>query len=94
MLFVTIAAVMALAAAEPQATTDAPSTTEATAATPGPPKPTAKDDSKKVVCEETADIGSIIPRRVCRTRAEWDRRAHHDQEELRKLREQGGSVNE
>jgi hypothetical protein len=46
------------AAAPPAATAPAPA-----------PKP---DDSQKIVCRNETVLGSIIPKRVCLTQANWD----------------------
>lgn len=31
-----------------------------------------KDDSQKIVCKTDEFVGSMIPRRICKTRAEWE----------------------
>jgi hypothetical protein len=41
-----------------------------------------KDDSQKVVCKTEDTIGSMIPKRVCMTRADWERRRAEDKEYL------------
>ena len=35
------------------------------------PVPVAKDDSEKVVCRSDVGTGSIIPRKTCHTKAQW-----------------------
>ena len=41
------------------------------AATSQPEKP-KKDPGQKVVCKTEEFVGSMIPRRICKTRAEWE----------------------
>jgi len=31
-----------------------------------------KDPAKKKVCRQSAETGTILPRRTCKTRADWD----------------------
>ena len=44
-----------------------------------PPK---KDKSAQIVCKTEQYVGSHIPRRVCKTRAEWDEAAKQSQQFL------------
>jgi hypothetical protein len=76
MLFAVLALAVSLAAADPSPSGGA--APPAGSAQAPPAKPDPKKDPKRVVCEESAEIGSIVPKRVCRTQAEWDRRAEHD----------------
>jgi hypothetical protein len=41
------------------------------AAVAGPAQP-PKDPGSKVVCKSESTVGTHIPQRICRTRAEWD----------------------
>jgi hypothetical protein len=99
MLVLAIAAVMALAAADPPAgtNTDPSAIGQQTTNTPPPSdhagKP-PKGDPQEVICDEVPSIGSNIPRRLCATRAQWEKRAKHDQEELRRQNEQGRGISE
>jgi hypothetical protein len=91
MLLVSLALMAALAAAEPPATAPAATTPAPTEAAPAKPDP--KTDPKRIICEETPSIGSVIPQRVCRTRAEWDRRARDDQHQIRDFQDNRGNSN-
>ena len=31
-----------------------------------------KDDSQKVICKTEEFVGSLIPRRICKTKADWE----------------------
>jgi hypothetical protein len=42
-----------------------------------------KPEDRKKVCKESEEIGSIIPRRVCRTKGEW---ASAEREKQRRTR--------
>jgi hypothetical protein len=47
-----------------------PADTAATPPAKTAPKP--QDDSQAVVCKTETVVGSLIPSRVCRTKADWD----------------------
>jgi len=65
-IFVT--AITALVAASPALGDDSPA-----------PK---KDKSQQIVCRTDAYVGSHIPQRICKTRAEWDEAAKQSQQYL------------
>lgn len=44
----------------------------ASADNPDPAK--KKDDGQKVVCKTEDVVGSMIPKRICMTRADWEKR--------------------
>ena len=37
-----------------------------------PAPPAAKDKGEKVICKTDSFVGSKIPRRICKTRSQWD----------------------
>jgi len=95
MLLVSLAAMFALAAADtPESSAGPPQEGAAAAVQTGqagkPGKP-AKDPSKKIVCVEQPQTGSIIVKRICATRAEWDERARLDKEEWERQNRAGGN---
>ena len=97
MFLATFAMVMALAAADPPPMAAGATSADASQTPPAQPAPSQKpkkDDANKVICEETAVVGSTIPRRVCHTKAEWDRRSHDDQQEMRRIQDAGGNISE
>jgi hypothetical protein len=57
------------------------------AAAPVPVK--KKDDGSKVVCKTEQFVGSIIPRRICKTKAEWEAAAENSQHYLDEKRRLG-----
>ena len=46
------------------------------------PKPAKKDDSQKIVCKTEEFVGSMIPKRVCMSRADWERQAQMDKDAI------------
>ena len=64
---VTTAFLFASALLQAEAATPAPSSTSAPA--PGVSAPAAEE---KKVCRKEQEIGSIMPKRICRTQAEWN----------------------
>jgi invasion protein IalB len=77
MLLAALALAAVLASADsPAATSTAPAAGSTQTPPAKPPKP--KKDPNRVVCEEASDTGSVIPKRVCHTQAEWDARAERD----------------
>lgn len=51
--------------------------------------PDANGDADKKVCKrETLSTGSIMPKRVCRTKAEWDAITAQSQRDLERQRSQ------
>ncbi len=54
------------------------------AANPAPAKPAKKDDSQKIVCKTEDFVGSIIPRRICKTKADWEQGAYDAKDALSK----------
>jgi hypothetical protein len=42
------------------------------AADPKDQKNAKKDDSQKIICKSEEFVGSMIPRRICMTKAKWD----------------------
>lgn len=44
------------------------------------------DPNKKIICKKIAKTGTRIPRRVCRTRAQWRGIQTNSQEAIRRLR--------
>ena len=63
------ALVLAAQAASPTESAAAP-----VPAAAAPPAKTAKpkDDSQKVICRIETTVGSLIPKRLCGTKADWD----------------------
>ena len=57
------------------------------AAAPAPAK--KKDDGSKVVCKTEQFVGSVIPRRICKTKAEWEAAADNSQQYLDEKRRLG-----
>lgn len=45
----------------------------------------APNDPAYIVCQKAAPVGSLIERKVCRTRAEWDRLAALGNDDARLL---------
>jgi hypothetical protein len=45
-----------------------------------------KDPSQQIVCQDDTYVGSHIPQRVCKTRAEWDEAAKQSQQYLDRAR--------
>jgi len=45
-------------------------------------QPKKKDASQQIICKEDSYVGSHIPDRVCKTRAEWDEAAKQSQHYL------------
>jgi hypothetical protein len=41
-----------------------------------------KDDSQKVVCKTEQFVGSMIPRRICKTKAQWEQGEYDAQRAL------------
>ncbi len=46
----------------------------------------ADNDPERVVCHKDPDIGSRLPKRVCKTVREWDAIAEEEKEDRRNLR--------
>lgn len=93
MMVLTLVAMMALAASDPLAG-QGPATVAGIVvpATPPAKPPPPKGDPQEVVCEDRPQIGSVIPRHICATRAQWEKRARRDQEELRRQNDPGGGI--
>ncbi len=68
-----IAMIMAAAVATPDtgSSTPAPTTPAATAAAPPADLAKKKDDPDQMVCRKEQVVGSLLPNRVCMTRAQW-----------------------
>lgn len=80
-LMIAVAAFGLLAAAPAIAQVAAPAAAPATAQQP--PK---KADGRKIVCKTDDFVGSLIPRRICKTRAEWEERAYQAKNALDRRR--------
>lgn len=52
------------------------------AAPAAPAAPAKKDNSQKIICKTEEIVGSMIPKRVCMTRAEWDKMAQADKDAI------------
>ena len=48
-----------------------------------------KDDGSKVVCKTEQFVGSVNPRRICKTKAEWEAAAQNSQQYLDEKRRLG-----
>jgi hypothetical protein len=86
MWIATMALVAALACADqppPPPATPAP-------VAPKPAKPPPKDRSQEIVCEDHEELGSLFSHRVCATRAQWEARRVHDQEDISHQRDEMG----
>jgi hypothetical protein len=46
------------------------------------PAPAKKDDSQKKICKTEEFVGSMIPKRICMTRADWERQAQMDKDAM------------
>lgn len=60
-----------------------------------PPQKPQKDRSQQIVCKTDDYVGSHIPQRICKTRAEWDeaaKQAHQFLDRDRKLNVDGRSM--
>ena len=51
----------------------------------------ASDDDNRRICRREVQTGSVMARRVCRTRSEWNRAAARAQTDLDRLRQQDRS---
>jgi hypothetical protein len=49
-------------------------------------QPKKKDPSQQIICKDDTYVGSHIPDRVCKTRAEWDEAAKQSQQYLDRAR--------
>lgn len=91
---ISLASVFFLASA--CATSSAPAGSSAlkaqTSATPQS-KTVAADDDDKLICEMERPVGSNIPKRVCRTKAQMDREREAAQEQMREATRPGPKVN-
>lgn len=60
------------------------------------PDATVADDPNRTICKSEPDTGSRLPKRICKTAAEWDDVAERNKEERRLLNRDavGGSVGE
>ena len=57
----------------------------------------ADNDPSRTICRNEPNTGSRLPKRVCKTAAEWDEIAAQNQEELRNLSRRqapGGAASE
>jgi hypothetical protein len=50
------------------------------------PQAAKKDPSQQIICKDDTYVGSHIPDRVCKTRAEWDEAAKQSQQYLDRAR--------
>jgi hypothetical protein len=48
-----------------------------------------KDNGSKVVCKTEQFVGSVIPRRICKTKAEWEAAADNSKQYLDEKRRLG-----
>ena len=89
-----MALVAALGCADQPATTTTTTTALAPPApvAPTPAKPPPKDRSQEVVCEDHEELGSLFSHRVCATRAQWEARRVHDQDDISHQRDEMGKV--
>ena len=52
-----------------------------------------KDDGSKIICKTESYVGSIIPRRMCMTKADWERGESDAREAKDKFDQKGGFKN-
>jgi hypothetical protein len=74
----------AVVAADPE-----PVSPEPTAVPAPTPEPVARRDPNERVCKTAPVIGSKIPSRICRTRAEWEARSRADRADLEAAQRSG-----
>lgn len=54
--------------------------------------PPGADKEAVIVCRSVGEAGSKIPRRLCRTKAEWEEIAAANQAALKESRRNGGNI--
>jgi hypothetical protein len=55
------------------------------------PAQSATADAQKKVCKREVDTGSVMPKRICKTLAEWNAMTSRGQSNLDQMREQSHS---
>jgi hypothetical protein len=46
------------------------------------PESAKKDDSQKIICKTEEYVGSLIPKRVCMTRADWEKQRQMEKDAI------------